>query len=151
MNDIGVISGTQELDPNKKYIIYLEAKDVKLDEFAQITMSVKDYLYNIGVTDCFIAPMYDGKPHLKAVELEKGLVPLLNEMGYDLVKKPKAVNRYQVKNMGKDFYVVADMEDRGLFLRDENNNMLKFTNKNTAYEYAQSLNKINNGENSHNA
>lgn len=130
----------EELDPNKYYIIYLEIKDKSFEYFGEMARQIQNTFHNKGLKNCIIAPMYNGEPEIKAMDIEKNLAPILNEMGYDLIKRPEPISKYQVKNLGKNCYVIADMEDRGLFLRDSNNNLIKFTNKTEAYEYCYALN-----------
>ena len=130
----------EELDPNKYYMMHLEMGNKSLEHFGEVAMQLQNTLRAKGLTKCIIAPMFDGKPELKPMEVEKFLVPMLVEMGYDLIKRPEPISKYQVKNLGKDCYVIADMEDRSLFLRDGNNNLIKFTNKTEAYEYCYILN-----------
>ena len=139
----------EELDPNKYYIMYLEMKNKGLDQFSELAMQLRNTLDTKGLTKYIIAPMFDGKPVLKPVEVEKFIAPILAEMGYDLIKKDqKAV--YQVKCVGQDLYLIANMKDRGLFLRDKNNELVSFKNKTEASEYCYTLNAEEAG-NPHNA
>lgn len=124
----------EELDLTKYYIVYLETKDKSCEQFSELAIQLQNTLRAIGLTKYIIAPMFDGKPELKPVEFEKALTPILAEMGYDLIKKDQKAN-YQVKYVGQDLYLIANMKNRGLFLRDDNNNLIKFTNKTEAYEY----------------
>ena len=73
----------EELDPNKYYMMYLEMNDKKLDQFSELAMQLRNVLYTKGLTKFIIAPMFNGKPELKSVEVEKVLAPILAEMGYE--------------------------------------------------------------------